>query len=758
MVALSSLTLPLHSQQLPIVKIDAAPLPTPLEVSVRLFCASNEVITITKNGNVPSAGDTLVVSGSVITFGRYEILKARTWINGVGGPVKSIQYHHVTGAMAAGTIHSLASKSNGRMWTWGQQLNGRLGNNAMTSLVVSTPASIAGVYSSVSGGLAHSLTISPTFGNLSDSVFAFGSNSKGQLGQNEGTTLTQSGNPLPVKVQWASEAPSNLSDCRSVSAASEYSAALTHAGEVFTWGNQTQGRLGSGRSSGNYKFGTRVVKANPATPVTYLGQIVKVQVAEAHSLAVGASGAVWGWGDAAFGQLGQGDTSDKAKAIQLNAWNDVADVAAGDKHSLVLRRGPSADGIVFAAGLRTNGRLGYVNSATSSNQTSFVQVLKISGSTTATLTKIIQVAAGPGHSLALDEYGNVWAWGFNANGQLGLGANDTTTRNVAHQIPSLSNIVQVYAGGGIASGYSFAVAANGTVYAWGANSSGQLGLSNTLAYRIPTPIIHPKLTNQGSPSISLGFTLYSDTVPGSGVLLPSVTDPDGNDDVKRVDFYRGLSLYGSAMTAPWNYELPSLTNGNYQFLARAVDSYGDYDDSDPIQFTIKPTVSVTLLQAALPEGGNGAVFRISRSAVGDSNLSVGVASSGSAASSVDYVALSNFYVIPAGEMHVDIVVDVLTDTETETPENLILTITASSNYAIAPGGDDAELSIYDASFYTGDFDGDGLTGTQELEFGTDPTKIDSDGDGLADGSDAYPLSMEHLPFVAANLMVVTPLK
>lgn len=751
-----ALVSPLWAQQFPIVKVDSAPLPTALQVSVRIYCESGETITFTKNGATPSISDASLASGDVISFGRFEILKVRTWLNGVGSFTRTVQFHHVTGSIAAGDIHSLAFKSNFRGWAWGQQLNGRLGNGATASLAFSTPVMTTENSTRFAGGLAHSLSIVPFHSGMSDAVFAFGSNSAGQLGQNETTTLSQSANPLQVRVQWTNETPSFLSDCRDVSAASNYSAALTHGGEIFTWGNQTDGRLGSGRAAGSYKFGTRVIRALPVTPVTPLSQIVRFSAGDKHSLAVDSTGLLWGWGDAGFGQLGQSNTTDQVRAINLNAWNDVADVACGDKHSLVLRRGPSSDGIVFAAGLRDSGRLGYVNSSTTGNQTTFVQVLKITGSTTSPLNKIVQLSAGPGHSLALDEFGNVWSWGNNIRGQLGLG--NTTNRFVAHQIPTLSNITQIRAGGGIADGFSFAIAADGTVYAWGANANGQLGLSNTVQQNSPVAISQLKLTNQGAPTISLFHVIFSDIDPGTGALIPTVSDPDGSIDIKSVESYFNYNLHGTATASPWSFSLQSLSSGNYNVLTRAIDSYGDYADSNTVQFTIRPKIQVSLLKSAIPEGQTASVFRISRSSVGNSALSVAIQISGSAQSGVDYAALSSNYTIPAGSLHVDIPLEVFSDAVVEAPESVVVELLSHASYALTTGKTSAELSVYDESFFLGDFDGDGLTGEQELLLGADPTKIDSDGDGLADGVDAEPLVVQTAVFIATKLMVTTPLK
>ena len=84
-----------------------------------------------------------------------------------------------------------------------------------------------------------------------------------------------------------------------------------------------------------------------------------------------------------------------------------------------------------------------------------------------------KLAAGSSHSLMLKADGTVWAWGWNASGQLGDGT--TTDRLKAQRVPGIAGIRDVAAGGN----YSLALKNDGTVWAWGSNASGQLGDGTT---------------------------------------------------------------------------------------------------------------------------------------------------------------------------------------------------------------------------------------------------------------------------------------
>jgi len=86
-----------------------------------------------------------------------------------------------------------------------------------------------------------------------------------------------------------------------------------------------------------------------------------------------------------------------------------------------------------------------------------------------TLSNIVAISSGGSHVLALRNDGTVWAWGVNANGQLGDGS--ITQRNFPVQVMNLTNVIAISGG----PAYSLAARSDGTVWAWGLNSSYQLG-------------------------------------------------------------------------------------------------------------------------------------------------------------------------------------------------------------------------------------------------------------------------------------------
>ena len=97
--------------------------------------------------------------------------------------------------------------------------------------------------------------------------------------------------------------------------------------------------------------------------------------------------------------------------------------------------------------------------------------------------KIVKIAVGYEHTLALDETGKVWAWGKNNAGQLGLGLSaGTTSKVVPTLVPELTNIKHIACG----RESSFAISDVGEVFGWGANTYGQLG-TGTYSNSVMTP-------------------------------------------------------------------------------------------------------------------------------------------------------------------------------------------------------------------------------------------------------------------------------
>jgi len=102
------------------------------------------------------------------------------------------------------------------------------------------------------------------------------------------------------------------------------------------------------------------------------------------------------------------------------------------------------------------------------------------------LAKVVAVAAGPNHSVALKDDGTVWAWGYNYHGQLGDGT--TTDRTTPVQVSSLAGVTAIATGGSVYGSHTLAMTSDGTVWAWGYNYYGQLGDGTTTNRTTPVQV------------------------------------------------------------------------------------------------------------------------------------------------------------------------------------------------------------------------------------------------------------------------------
>ena len=200
-----------------------------------------------------------------------------------------------------------------------------------------------------------------------------------------------------------------------------------------------------------------------------------------HTVAIKADGTVWAWGLNGNGQLGDGSKANKYIPTQVDI-SDVVSVDAGYYDTLFLK----SDGTVWATGQNNCGQLG---DGTNTDKTVPVRV---GGGNLATpsgyLENIVQIAAGNGTSYALDANGNVWAWGYNANGE--LGDNTTTNRNTpkkimnSNRIGDMSGVTQISAG----ANHLLMLKADSTVWAVGYNYNGMLGDNTATNRYVPVQV------------------------------------------------------------------------------------------------------------------------------------------------------------------------------------------------------------------------------------------------------------------------------
>jgi alpha-tubulin suppressor-like RCC1 family protein len=179
---------------------------------------------------------------------------------------------------------------------------------------------------------------------------------------------------------------------------------------------------------------------------------------------------VWSWDHDEHKQVGSaasicGPYDCVDNPTQVKGLADVIGVAAGQEHSLALK----SDGTVWAWGSQDRGQLGVPGT---SDDTAIPVEVRMNGTNPLIpLDHVRDIAAGGGHSLALRNDGTVWTWGFNNFGQLGVSTAPLDIASSARKVQDLKDIVAIAAG----DNFSLALKSDGTVWAWGANDRGQLG-------------------------------------------------------------------------------------------------------------------------------------------------------------------------------------------------------------------------------------------------------------------------------------------
>jgi alpha-tubulin suppressor-like RCC1 family protein len=245
-------------------------------------------------------------------------------------------------AIAAGNSHSLALKSDGTVWAWGYNFYGQLGDGTTTSS--STPVQVSGLGSvvGIAAGKYHSLAL-----NSDGTVWAWGWNFWNQLG--DGTTTTRY---TPVQV-------SGIDGVALIAGGALHSLALKPDGTVWAWGWNNFGELGDGVGTAG---------SNVAIQVNGISNAAAIAAGAHHSIANKSDGTVWGWGQNASGELGNGTTTNTTTPVQASGINGAISVAAGWDHTIALM----SDGTVWAWGYNNHGQVG---NGTMSNSSSPVQVL-----------------------------------------------------------------------------------------------------------------------------------------------------------------------------------------------------------------------------------------------------------------------------------------------------------------------------------------------------------------------------------------------
>ncbi|MED6263774.1 hypothetical protein CHARACLAT_008019 [Characodon lateralis] len=196
------------------------------------------------------------------------------------------------------------------------------------------------------------------------------------------------------------EALSNI-PVTQIACGSHHTVALSKDGQVYTWGQDSRGQLGLGRSNSGGES-PRHIRTLSAIPV------VQISVGGEHSFALSASGCVFGWGRNDCGQLGLGDTEDRKTPMPVSCLNmkKVVHISCGKEHTVVLTK----DGAVFTFGSGRYGQLGHNSFRDELRPRLVAELLG---------AKVTKIACGRYHTLVLTNPMKVYSFGCNDCQQLG---------------------------------------------------------------------------------------------------------------------------------------------------------------------------------------------------------------------------------------------------------------------------------------------------------------------------------------------------
>jgi len=392
--------------------------------------------------------------------------------------------------VGGGRDFSLALKSDGTVWAWGNNYYGQLGNGTTVKSAVPVKVKNLSNIIAIAAGYDHCLALS-----RNGTVWAWGGNSRGQLGNGLFEDDYYYGSTVPVQVLGPG-GDGYLSGVKAIAAGYRYSMALMDDGTVWAWGDNRFGSLGIGKGYRDYGLSSPdngpAVEALPVQVVGPGGEGYLTGVAAIASSAHGTSssggssfarlndGSVWAWGFNGFGKLGidkdmrdyEGWPYEVCPVRVLGpdgagCLSGVKSIAPGYAHVLALLN----DGSVLAWGGNWFGQLGNGNGVVNSPVPIYVKGPGGEGN----LTDVAAIVSGDNFALALKNDGTVWAWGVNGFGQLGNGDYDCeyfpAQVKGADGVGFLTGVKLISAGGY----HSLAVKNDGTLWAWGYNEYGQLG-------------------------------------------------------------------------------------------------------------------------------------------------------------------------------------------------------------------------------------------------------------------------------------------
>uniref|UniRef100_A0AAY4CW17 BTB domain-containing protein n=2 Tax=Denticeps clupeoides TaxID=299321 RepID=A0AAY4CW17_9TELE len=291
-----------------------------------------------------------------------------------------------------------------------------------------------------------------------------------------------------------------------------------------------------------------------------------------HVLLATEDGELYSWGHNGYSQLGNGSTNQGVSPVLVstNLQNKrITEVACGSHHSMAL----TTEGEVYAWGYNNCGQVGSGSTANQSTPRKVSNCL---------LDKaVVHITCGQTSSMAVVHNGEVYGWGYNGNGQLGLGNNGNQLTPC--RVAALHGLCVLQ----IASGYahSLALTDEGLLYAWGANTYGQLGTGNKINQLSPIHIMAEKeriveIAACHSTHTSAAKTQNSQVYMwgqcrGQVIILPHLTHFTCTDDV-----------FACFATPSVMWRLLSMEHDDFLTVAESLKKEFDSPETSDLKFRV----------------------------------------------------------------------------------------------------------------------------------------------------------------------------
>jgi len=363
---------------------------------------------------------------------------------------------------------TLGIKTDGTLWEWGL---GATNPNTPTQIGSRTDWSLTVQPAASSQFATPTATLFSAVDN-SGSLYQWGinaDNSGGATGPISNTIPTLIGNNTPN----SGNSPYYIDNANSytqISAGTSFSLAIRNNSTLYAWGLNSSGQLGTNNTT-NLNVVTQIGLVNTSS-------WTQISAGVSTATVIGNDGTLWVWGSNASGQLGDGTTINKSLPVQIaGSWTLVS---TGINSTGAIK----SDSTLYGWGSGTAGETGDSANVSKSSPVLIGNIPNLNQPTIPTLVvgnSWSQISVGTSYQLATDANNNLYTWGLNSSGQLGLGT-DTIARS--NPVFIRSNTVQISAG----TSHAALINNVGELYAWGLNSIGQLGDNSSITKSSPVQI------------------------------------------------------------------------------------------------------------------------------------------------------------------------------------------------------------------------------------------------------------------------------